>query len=102
MLREEAKDARRKFAVRVTGSPIIGKKLRTWCAQHQITLKDVLNTLTAEGVYCGSVKKRMAKGTKLSAAPAVDAYVFDCAKGEFLDPEVFSQPVEEAEEDAGQ
>ena len=49
----------------------------------------ILNTLTAEGVYCGSVKKRMAKGTKLSAAPAVDAYVFDCSKGEFLDPEVF-------------
>ena len=81
---------------------IIGKKLRTWCAQHQITLKDVLNTLTAEGVYCGSVKKRMAKGTKLSAAPAVDAYVFDCSKGEFIDPELFSQPEEVAEEDAGQ
>jgi hypothetical protein len=68
---------------------IIAKKLRTWCAQHQITLKDVLNSLTAEGVYAGMVKKRMAKGTKLGSVPAVDAFVFDCSKGGFLDTDAF-------------
>lgn len=81
---------------------IIAKKLRTWCAQHQITIKDVLNTLTSEGVYIGVVKKRMAKGTKLSATPAVDAYVFDCSRGEFIDPDVYIQPEAVAEEDADQ
>ena len=68
---------------------IIAKKLRTWCSQHQITLKDVLNSLTAEGVYAGMVKKRMAKGTKLGSVPAVDAFVFDCSKGGFLDTDAF-------------
>jgi hypothetical protein len=68
---------------------IIAKKLRSWCSQHQITLKDVLNSLTADGVYMGIVKKRMAKGTKLGNVPPVDAFVFDCSKGEFIDPDSF-------------
>ena len=68
---------------------IIAKKLRGWCSQHQITLKDVLNSLTADGVYEGVVKKRMAKGTKLGSVPPVDVFVFDCAKGEFIDPDLF-------------
>lgn len=71
---------------------IISKKLRTWCAEHRITLKDVLNTLTSEGVFIGVVKKRMAKGTKLSATPAVDTYVFDCSRGEFIDTDAYVQP----------
>lgn len=68
---------------------IIAKKLRNWCSEHQITIKDVLNSLTADGVYMGTVKKRMTKGTKLSSVPPVDAYVFDCSKGDFIDPDVF-------------
>jgi hypothetical protein len=68
---------------------IIAKKLRTWCAQHQITLKDVLASLTKDGVYIGTVKKRMAKGTKISGVPPVDAFEFDCSKGDFLDPSLF-------------
>ena len=83
---------------------IIAKKLRNWCSQHQITLKDVLNSLTAEGVYAGMVKKRMAKGTKLGSVPAVDAFVFDCSKGDFIDTDAFvgnidAEPVAEANED---
>lgn len=74
---------------------IIAKKMRTWCSEHRITLKDVLNSLTNDGVYLGTVKKRMAKGTKLTSTPAVDALVFDCSKGEFLDPEAFTAPVED-------
>ena len=68
---------------------IIAKKLRTWCAQHQITLKDVLASLTTDGVYVGVVKKRMAKGTKISGVPPVDAFEFDCSQGEFLDSSAF-------------
>ena len=68
---------------------IISKKLRTWCAEHQITIKDVLASLTNDGVYVGTVKKRMAKGTKISGIPPVDVFVFDCSKGDFLDPDAF-------------
>ena len=68
---------------------IISKKLRAWCAEHQITIKDVLASLTKDGVYVGTVKKRMAKGTKVGGIPPVDAFVFDCSKGDFLDPEAF-------------
>jgi hypothetical protein len=75
---------------------ISAKKLRSWCSLHQITLKDVLTSLSAEGVYVGAVKKRMAKGTKLGSVPAVDAYVFDCSKGDFLDPEAFISPIDDA------
>ena len=75
---------------------IIGKKLRTWCADHQITIKDVLNSLTADGVYIGTIKKRMAKGTKLGSVPPVDAYVFDCSKGDFIDPDMYIAAAKEA------
>lgn len=68
---------------------IISKKFREYCSKNQITLKDVLNALTAEGVYVGTVKKRMAKGTKLSSTPPVDAYVFDCSRGDFLDSDMY-------------
>lgn len=68
---------------------IISKKFREYCSKNQITLKDVLNALTAEGVYVGTVKKRMAKGTKLSSTPPVDVYVFDCSRGDFLDPDMY-------------
>lgn len=68
---------------------IITKKFREYCSKNQITLKDLLNALTAEGVYVGTVKKRMAKGTKLSSTPPVDAYVFDCSRGDFLDPDMY-------------
>lgn len=71
---------------------IVTKKLRNWCSEHQITLKDVLNSLTADNVYAGIIKKRMAKGTKLGSVPPVDAFVFDCSKGDFLDPDMFVTP----------
>ena len=41
---------------------IIAKKFREYCSKNQITLKDVLNALAVDGVYVGTVKKRMAKG----------------------------------------
>jgi hypothetical protein len=68
---------------------IISKKLRAWCAEHQITIKDVLASLAKDGVYVGTVKKRMAKGTKISNIPPVDAFVFDCSQGDFIDPDAF-------------
>jgi hypothetical protein len=81
---------------------IIAKKFRKWCSEHQITLKDVLNSLTADGVYGGIVKKRMAKGTKIGNIPPVDAFVFDCAKGDFIDPEAYISPESMAEDAANE
>ena len=79
---------------------IIAKKFRDYCSAQRITLKDVLNALAAEGVYVGTVKKRMAKGTKLSSTPPVDVYVFDCSRGDFLDSDTYIQAANpgEAEE----
>ena len=37
------------------------------------------------GIFVGTVKKRMAKGTKVPS-PATDAYVFDCSIPDFIDP----------------
>jgi len=68
---------------------LVAKKFREYCSKNQITLKDVLNSLAAEGVYVGAVKKRMSKGTKLSSTPPVDTYVFDCSRGDFLDPDTY-------------
>jgi len=78
---------------------ISAKAFRTYCAEHRITLKDVLNSLTSDGVYVGTVKKRMSKGTKLSTVPPVDALVFDCARGDFIDPDLYvTSDVEEVTE----
>jgi hypothetical protein len=76
---------------------IIAKKFREYCSKNQITLKDVLNALAVDGVYVGTVKKRMAKGTKLSGVPPIDVYVFDCSRGEFLDTDLYIKAATEAE-----
>jgi hypothetical protein len=79
---------------------IVAKDFRKYCSENQITLKDVLNGLTADGIYGGVKKKRMSKGTKLSTVPPVDAYVFDCSRGDFIDPDLYIEAakVEEAAE----
>ena len=78
---------------------IVAKDFRKYCSENQITLKDVLNGLTADGIYGGIKKKRMSKGTKLSTVPPVDAYVFDCSRGDFIDPEMYIEAAK-AEESA--
>ena len=89
---------------------IAASQFRKYCAEHQITLKEVLNALMTDSIYVGTTKKRMAKGTKLSRIPAVDAYVFDCSRGDFIDPELYidtetptpeEQPAEVTQENEG-
>jgi len=55
---------------------INAKQLRAYCSEQQITLKDTLKTLEIDKAYLGLVKKRLAKGTKISSGP-VDVYVFN-------------------------
>ena len=69
------------------------KQFREYCAENQITIKDLLNGLMTEGIFVGTVKKRMAKGTKIPS-PAVYAYVFDCSIPDFIDPAEYVQAAE--------
>lgn len=74
------------------------RKFRSYCAEHQITIKDVLNSLATEGVYIGTIKKRLSKGTKMSGVPAVDCYVFDCSRGDFIDHGAYIEAAKASQE----
>jgi hypothetical protein len=76
---------------------ISAKHLRQFCTKNQITLKDVLNTLAAEGIYEKTVKKRMAKGTKIEGLPT-DAFMFDCSKGDFINTEDYVEALKPTDE----
>jgi len=76
---------------------ISAKHLRQFCTKNQITLKDVLNTLAAEGIYEKTVKKRMAKGTKIEGLPT-DAFMFDCSKGDFINTEDYIEALKPTDE----
>jgi hypothetical protein len=65
---------------------ISAKHLRKFCTDNRITLKDALTALASDGVYEKTVKKRMAKGTKIEGLPT-DAFMFDCSKGDFINPD---------------
>lgn len=74
---------------------INAKHLRTYCSKQQITLKDTLRALEADGVYKGQIKKRLSKGTKLQS-PAVDAYVFDISNETFINAEDYIEAAKDA------
>ena len=78
---------------------ISAKHLRQFCTKNQITLKDVLNTLAAEGIYEKTVKKRMAKGTKIEGLPT-DAFMFDCSKGDFINTEDYVESLKPADNES--
>ena len=78
---------------------ISAKHLRQFCTKNQITLKDVLNTLAAEGIYEKTVKKRMAKGTKIEGLPT-DAFMFDCSKGDFINTEDYVEALKPADDES--
>ena len=74
---------------------INAKHLRTYCSKQQVTLKDTLRALEADGVYQGQIKKRLSKGTKLQS-PAVDAYVFDISNETFINAEDYIEAAKDA------
>jgi hypothetical protein len=73
-------------------------KLRKFCSDRQVTLKDVLAALTEDGSYAGKDKKRMGKGTKI-AGVATDVHVFDTTKGDFIDTAAYTNSLK-SDEDA--
>jgi len=77
------------------------KHLRKFCTNNRITLKDALKALEADGIYEKTVKKRMAKGTKIEGL-ATDAFMFDCSKGDFINTDDYVNamaPVNESPRD---
>lgn len=75
---------------------IIARKFRNYCADRQITVRELLSHLEKDGIYIGPSKKRMAKGTKMSAVPPVDTFMFDCSKGEFFDIDTYMNEAKDA------
>jgi hypothetical protein len=76
------------------------KPFRDYCSENQITVKELLTALAIDGIYIGTEKKRMAKGTKIPS-PAVYAYVFDCSVPDFIDPAEYVAAVTTEPVDAG-
>ena len=76
-------------------------KLRKFCTDRQVTLKDMLAALTLDGSYAGKDKKRMGKGTKIPGV-ATDVHVFDTTKGDFIDTAAYTNSLKMVEdEDSG-
>ena len=63
---------------------ITSKYLKKYCADSQITLRDVLTSLKESGAYVGSATKRIDKGLE-TVSPAVSCYEFDCSNDDFID-----------------
>ena len=78
---------------------INAKHLRSYCSKQQITLKDTLKGLAADGIYRGQVKKRMSKGTEIQT-PAVHAYVFSLENEEFINTEDYIEAAKNANSQA--
>jgi hypothetical protein len=76
---------------------ISAKHLRKFCTDNRITLKDALKALETEGIYEKTVKKRMAKGTKIEGLPT-DAFMFDCSKGDFINTDDYVEALKPADE----
>jgi hypothetical protein len=69
---------------------INAKHLRAYCVKQQITLKETLKGLEADGIFKGLVKKRMSKGTDIQT-PAVHAYLFFIDNNDFINAEDYIQ-----------
>jgi energy-coupling factor transporter ATP-binding protein EcfA2 len=67
---------------------INAKQLRAYCSKQQITLKEILKGLMADGIYLGQVKKRITKGTKI-VSPPVDVFAFSLDSNNFIDAETY-------------
>ena len=64
------------------------KHFRDWCTKNQASYKAISDALEKDGVATLSVKKRLARGTKLNT-PAVNTMVVDTAKIDGFDVKEF-------------
>lgn len=52
------------------------KAFKEYCVEHKVICKDILQTLKEKSIFLGEFKKRLGKGTKNVASPAVSSYKF--------------------------
>ena len=62
------------------------KNFKEYCSKQQITYDDLLRQMAEEGLFRGTIRKRMTKGSKMVGAP-VHALMIDCSKGGFVNVE---------------
>ena len=77
---------------------VAAKHFKKYCADNQITLRDVLNSLKKDGVYLASLNKRIDKGME-TVSPAVTCYEFDCSISGFINLDEYLEKM--TDEDTG-
>jgi hypothetical protein len=71
---------------------VAAKHFKKYCADNQITLRDVLNSLKKDGVYLSSLNKRIDKGME-TISPAVACYEFDCSISGFINLDEYLEKI---------
>mgnify|MGYP003112262760 FL=1 len=66
---------------------IYSKAIKDYCVKQQITFKDLVRNLKQKGIYEGSIRKRLAKGTSINSPP-VEYHIFNLEDG-FIDTSDF-------------
>ena len=69
---------------------IYSKEIRRYCAKEQIIFKDMTRELKAAGIYEGSTRKRLAKGTTIDSPP-VEVHVFDATDTDLIATEFLKE-----------
>lgn len=75
---------------------IVAKKLKDYCVQYQISYKETVDKLKADGILIKSDTKRMSKGMKINTT-GVQAHWLDTSVKDFLDVEAILPEVEAAD-----
>lgn len=78
---------------------IVASKFKKDCVETQISYKETLKELEAQGVFLGTVTKRLSKGMKI-VSPGVHALVFDCSHPDFSGIAQSILPPEEETDDS--
>lgn len=63
---------------------LAAKPFKSDCVKYQTNYKDTLNQLKKQGVFIGTMNKRLSKGMKI-VSPGVHSLVFDCSGDDFID-----------------
>lgn len=75
------------------------KKFKEWCSKNQVSYHETVSNLRNSGVHVDSVKKRMAKGTMMSAPP-VNALLIDDTISRVFDAEAIMAMKDDSEREA--
>ena len=79
---------------------IVAKHFKNDCVASQVNYKETLDALKKNGVYIGTVVKRLSKGMKV-VTPGVYCLVFDTSAGSFIDMKELIGGTEETDAGGG-